>query len=650
MLTPLARGNEGESFAVQSMLMIRRFIARLLPALALLPASVLAVPFDTDPPRPPVRVTLKLVLDGLDEPTAIAHAGDGRLFLTLQPGLVVIVEENALRPAPFLDVRSILASGGEQGLLGLAFHPRYAQNGLFFVCYTDTHGAVTVARYQVSGDPQRADPASGKVLLTIPKPFGNHNGGQIQFGPDGYLYVSAGDGGGAGGPECYSQKQDSLLGKILRLDVDANAGTPPYYGIPPGNPFPGSPVWATGLRNAWRFSFDRSNGDLWIADVGQGEREEVDLQPAGTPGGRNFGWKPMEGSTCFSNTSCPVGTPACGSPDLELPIVEYTHDDGECSITGGYVTRGPSLPHVWGSYFFGDLCTGRLWTADRHGGNWRIRQLLRRAPGVDTFGEDSKGDLWLATHDGELFQIVPEHPVDTTGLFDPSAARFLLKDLHVDGAADRAFRFGTPGTTWVPVAGDWDGDGTTGIGLWDAQAGIFRLKNTPGRGPADILFRLPGPGGRAVPIAGDWDGDGKDTVGFYDPATSKFYLTNRLSGPPTFPIVFAFGGGGLPVAGDWDGDGRDSIGLYLPEQSTFSLRNQLSSGAATFTVRFGVPNAGWLPLAGDWDGDGKDSIGLWDPGTTTFRLRDVLRAGPADHLIRHFGTPGRTQFPLAGEW
>jgi hypothetical protein len=632
-----------------------RRLPAFAPLLALLAAGQAgaALLFDTDPPLPPVPVTLRHVLGGLAQPTAIAQAGDDRLFVTLQGGLVVIVEQGALRPEPFLDIRSLMTDSrpgghsGEQGLLGIAFHPRYAQNGYFFLHYTDKLGAVTVARYRVSDDPQRADPASGRILLSIPKKFPNHNGGQLQFGPDGSLYVGVGDGGSSGGPSCFSQRSESLLGKILRIDVDANGETLPYYGIPASNPFPGSPVWATGLRNPWRFSFDRGTGDLWIADVGEYAREEIDVQPAGTPGGRNYGWKPMEGTICFSSGSCPVGTPPCGSPQLTLPVLEYAQGDGECSIIGGYVSRAPSLPHVWGAYFFGDLCSGRLWGADRWQGELRVRQLPARLNGVTTFGEDRAGHLWLATYEGDLFQLVPERPVDTPGLYDPATARFLLKDLHQDGPEDRALRFGAPGNSWIPLAGDWNGDGRTGIGFWDPDAGLFRLKNELQPGPADILFAIKAPSSRAIPLAGDWDGDGKDTVGFYDPATATFRLTNRFAGT-RFPTVVSLGGGGLPVAGDWDGDGRDSVGLYVPGRGVFLLRNELSSGPPSLRVRLGTPGSGWLPLAGDWDGDGVDSVGLYHPASATFRLIGAL-PGPADQVIR-FGTPGAGQVPLAGEW
>lgn len=618
----------------------------LLLALPARPGA--AQPFDPGS-QPAIPVTLQRVLTGLTAPTSIAHAGDSRLFITSQEGFISILENGALRAEPFLDIRGLVSRGGERGLLGLAFHPRYTQNGRFFVYYTNRNGDISIARYQASGNPNRADAASGRVLLNIPKPFGNHNGGQLQFGPDGYLYAGTGDGGGAGDPSCFAQKEDTLLGKLLRLDVDANVDTPPFYGIPPTNPTPGREIWAKGLRNPWRFSFDRRTGDLWIGDVGQGEREEIDFQPAGTPGGRNYGWKPMEGSACFSTDACPVGTPPCNSPALTKPVLEYTHAQGECSVTGGYVSRGPNLPHVYGAYFFGDLCTGRLWAAVRQGGGLGVRLLPSRAQSVTTFGEDRAGNLWLATGDGDLYRLVPQNPVDTVGLYDPATSRFLFKDLHLDGAADRMLRFGPPRNGWQPLAGDWNGDGRTTVGFWDPAARTFRLKNTTQRGNADILFQVTPPSANAIALAGDWNGDGRDSVGFYDPGTSTFHLTNRLSGARRLEIVFAFGNGGLPVAGDWNGDGRDSIGLYVPARSLFTLRNQLSAGAADVRFVYGTPNAGWLPLAGDWNGDGQDSVGLYEPASAIFHLKDAFRRGPDDRFIR-FGTPRAGWLPLAGEW
>jgi hypothetical protein len=620
----------------------------LLP-LVLFVLALAPVPFDPEAPGPTLPVTLRRVVTGLESPVSIAHAGDDRLFVNLQDGRIVIVQNGTLQPVPFLDIRNIVRSGGERGLLGLAFHPRYAQNGRFFVYYTDAKGDVVIARYQVSGDPDRADAGSGRILIKIPQPFGNHNGGPLQFGPDGYLYAGIGDGGAGGDPNCFAQKTDTLLGKILRIDVDANADTPPWYGIPASNPIPGREIWATGVRNPWRISFDRLTGDLWIADVGQSEIEEIDLQPAGAPGGRNYGWKLMEGSACFASDACPVGTPPCNSAAYTLPILEYRHDKGDCSITGGYVSRSRTLPHAWGSYFFGDLCSGRLWAAERRGAaSWAVRRLPELAPQLTTFGEDRAGDLWLATHDGNLYRLVPENPVDTAGLFVPDSSLFLFKDLHESGAADRQLRFGPPDSDWVPLAGDWNGDGRTTIGFWDPDARTFRLKNTLRRGPADIVFSIGRAASRDIPLVGDWNGDGRDSVGFYTPGTSTFRLTNRQSAG-RLEISFSFGpANARPIVGDWDGDGRDTVGVYVPASGRFLLTNDLASGPADILFRFGGQNARFLPLAGDWDGDGRDGVGVFDPSTRVFRLKNALRPGAADHTLTFGG--GGTGLPLAGEW
>jgi hypothetical protein len=321
----------------------------------------------------------------------------------------------------FLDIRSLVGCCGERGLLGLAFHPHYSENGFFFVDYTNTAGDTVIARYRVSSDPAVADSSSGVTLLTIPQPFANHNGGQLAFGPDGYLYVGMGDGGSANDPMCNGQRDESLLGKILRIDVDANASSPPFYGIPPDNPFaaPGGArdeIWAKGLRNPWRFSFDRSTGDLFIGDVGQGAREEIDFQAAGSPGGRNYGWKVMEGTICGGGgtSGCPTGVPACNSPVLALPILEYSHSAGDCSVTGGYVYRGRQFPQLAGTYLYGDYCTGKIWGATSAAGAWSARLFGQRASNLTTFGEDASGELYLATENGLFARIVDANPTAPT--------------------------------------------------------------------------------------------------------------------------------------------------------------------------------------------------------------------------------------------
>lgn len=578
------------------------------------------------PPRAAALVDLGTDLFRLTSVTSTGEAGDDRLFLTQQKGLIYIVSGGALRPEPFLDLQALVSTGGERGLLSLAFHPDYAGNGYLFVCYTDLEGAVTLARYRVSADPDRADPASGEVLLKIPKVYQEHNGGQLQFGPDGYLYASIGDGGSeghvGGDPMCFAQQGATLFGKILRLDVDHASGGK-LYSIPPDNPFRGSSsmreeVWATGLRNPWRFSFDRRTGDLWIGDVGEELREEIDFEPAGSPGGRNYGWNVMEGTACFASEGCPADTPPCGSPVYTPPILEYEHEDGRCSIAGGYVYRGTALPHLHGSYLFGDTCNGQLWAAERKADQWQVRELPVRAQYVTSFGEDRDGELLLTTLAGRLLRLAPAHPVDTVALYEPATARLLVKDLHLSGPEDRTVRMGPPLRGQVPLAGDWDGDGHTTVKLHEP--------------------------GKAVLLAGDWDGDGRDTVGTYERGTSTFQLQTASSfrfGPPRNRWI--------PIAGDWDGDGRDSVGFYDPARGIFRLKNQLTGGDADVVVRFGAPKAGWIPIAGDWDGDGRDGIGLYIPATSVFLLKDRFDRGPADWEI-HFGLPAAGRLPLAGEW
>lgn len=346
---------------------------------------------------------LEMVATGLDGATSATHAGDDRIFIILQDGRVLVLTDAGLEPVPFLDIRDRVFSSPFQGLLGIAFHPRYAENGFFFVHHTGPGGDVVIARYRVSAQPNRADPASEAVLLRVPKVFGNHNGGQLHIGPDGYLYVAIGDSGSADDPLCVAQAATSLEGKLLRLDVDRNVDTPPYYAIPPDNPFlVPSPsreeIWALGLRNPWRFSFDRASGDLFIADVGEAEREEVNRQPAASAGGINYGWKRMEGSVCRDDdTGCATPPPPCGAAGYTAPILEYDHGAGDCSITGGYVYRGLGIPALAGYYLYGDFCSGRLWAAREEGGGWRSELLGLSLPGVVSFAEDRRGELYLLT-------------------------------------------------------------------------------------------------------------------------------------------------------------------------------------------------------------------------------------------------------------
>ncbi|RLA51768.1 MAG: hypothetical protein DRQ65_07595, partial [Gammaproteobacteria bacterium] len=346
------------------------------------------------------NISFELVSNDFDRPVDIANAGDGskRLFIVDQTGYIRIIDSlgNQL-PEPFLDIDDKTFTGGERGFLGLAFHPDYATNGYFFVNYTDNNSDTKIARYKVSAsNPDSADVFSEKIMFDIDQPYPNHNGGCLKFSPiDGYLYIALGDGGNGGDPQCHAQDSLDLLGKILRVDVDQNINTPPYYGIPGDNPFVGNAdgldeIWCVGLRNPWKISFDRDNGDLWIADVGQGVQEEVNFQLVSSAGGENYGWKVMEGMNCYDQDpidgDCPSGTPSCNSPIYTDPIFYYTHSEAEGgkSLTGGFVYRGCKYPLLEGYYIMADYISGNVWLVDSLGGDIFYDNLQSK---ISSFGE-----------------------------------------------------------------------------------------------------------------------------------------------------------------------------------------------------------------------------------------------------------------------
>lgn len=343
------------------------------------------------------------VAGGLQSPTHITHAGDGsgRLFVTEQQGRIRIVKDGRLLKKPFLDITKRVSCCGERGLLSVAFPPDFVQKKYFYVNYTNSKGDTVVSRFFVSSDPDAANPESESIILTIDQPYANHNGGQIAFGPDGYLYIGMGDGGAGGDPKDYAQSPGSLLGKMLRIDVESKVLP---YGIPGANPFVKTrgyrdEIWALGLRNPWRFSFDRQTGDLYIADVGQDRYEEIHVQPAASRGGENYGWDIMEGAHCFEP---PVN---CDRSGLVMPVTEYDHSRG-CSITGGMVYRGGSYPSLQGVYLYGDYCSGRVWGMRRSGSVWQSEQLADTDYAISTFGEDAEGALYLADHAaGVIYRI-----------------------------------------------------------------------------------------------------------------------------------------------------------------------------------------------------------------------------------------------------
>lgn len=376
-------------------------------------------------------ITLNRIDLDLSWPVGIANAGDGsnRLFVVERTGRIWILRDNVKAQEPFLDIRDrVRSQHWEQGLLGLAFPPGFADKGYFYVYYTDLGGDSVVARYRlVARDPDTADPASEMVILSVDQPFENHNAGQLAFGPDGYLYVGLGDGGSGGDPLDNAQNPDTLLGKILRVDVEPDSapmtgtvgmehrlflpgishGSYFTYTIPEDNPFAGVPghqdeIWALGLRNPWRFSFDAGTGDLFIGDVGQNLYEEVNYQPASSTGGENYGWRIMEGTHCFEAATC-------DQSGLTLPVAEYSHEFGRCSVTGGEVYRGSGFPVLQGIYFFADFCTGEVWGLRQEGDSWQQTILHDSASRLSSFGSDELGNLYVADYTvggADLYMIV----------------------------------------------------------------------------------------------------------------------------------------------------------------------------------------------------------------------------------------------------
>jgi len=376
-----------------------------------------AVSPSPSPPLPsPTAATVKAgtfkltrIAFGLKSPVFVTGAGDGsgRLFIVEQPGRILVMKNGKVLPTPFLDIRSKVVFGGERGLLGLAFHPDFGTNGVFVVDYTRSTGHIgdtVIARYKAVPGSDVADASSAQVLLTITQPQTNHNGGMVTFGPDRYLYIGMGDGGAGGdegaghAPQGNGQSVTTLLAKLLRIDVGATGA----YSIPPTNPITSAnarrEIWAYGLRNPWRFSFDRATGALYIADVGQGAWEEVDVRPPGDKGGENYGWPVFEGTHTYRGGTL--------KGDVK-PVTQYAHLGGDCSVSGGYVYRGQKIPSMFGFYFYGDYCSGRVRTLVNFQGQWRSSVLLDTRYLISSFGQDDAGELYLVNLGGEIYRFDP---------------------------------------------------------------------------------------------------------------------------------------------------------------------------------------------------------------------------------------------------
>lgn len=367
-----------------------------------------------------IEISLDKIVEGFDQPLYVTGAGDGsgRLFVVEKTGRIWIVRDGEKSARPWLDISDMVSTDSEQGLLGLAFAPDFAESGTFYVDYTRADGATVVARVTAS-DPASNDPVdftTEQQLLTQEQPYANHNGGMVTFGPDGYLYIGLGDGGSGGDPHGNGQNLATWLGKLLRINVSGASGatdeslTSPAFTVPDDNPFAGgaaaesggaprAEIWAYGLRNPWRFSFDRQTGDLWIGDVGQNSWEEIDFQPADSPGGENYGWNVYEATHPF-----PVGSAAVEG-DFTMPVIEYDRDAGQ-SVTGGYVYRGSEFPSLAGTYFYGDYESGHIWGLQRTAAGIKNRLMLMPRIAIVSFGEDDAGELYVLDFGGALYRVV----------------------------------------------------------------------------------------------------------------------------------------------------------------------------------------------------------------------------------------------------
>lgn len=352
------------------------------------------------------KITLSPFANGFTLPTSIVATNtkaDSRLFISEQTGKIRIVGSSGqITSQSFLDITQKVLNNGEMGLLGLVFSPNYDTNGFFYINYVNKDQETIIARYKVSSNPNAADLKSEKIILRIKQPYTNHNGGDLKFGPDGYLYIALGDGGSGGDPQNRAQDKNSLFGKILRIDV--NKGDP--YSIPPTNPFINKPdtrpeIWAYGLRNPWRISFDKISGDLYIADVGQNSIEEVDVQKANSKGGENYGWRCYEGNQPYDGQGC------LPKSNYATPIFEYDHQEGRCSVTGGFVYRGSLYPAFEGKYFYSDFCSGQLYYADNVNNKWQQNLITKTTYSISTFGQDNQNELYFADyHDGNIYKII----------------------------------------------------------------------------------------------------------------------------------------------------------------------------------------------------------------------------------------------------
>ncbi len=586
-------------------------------------------------------VVLQPFLSGLSSPLLLTNAKDGsnRRFVVEQRGIIKVVQSGSTTPTNFINLSSkVSQSGSERGLLGLTFHPQFTTNSYFFVNYTrQSDGATVVARYTATNNNTVGDINSERIIITIAQDFSNHNGGMIEFGPDGYLYIGMGDGGSGNDPNNRAQNINQLLGKMLRIapDVSGSPTAPPYTN-PPDNPYVGiigaDEIYALGLRNPFRWSFDRGGTrQLWAGDVGQNAIEEIDII---TKGG-NYGWRVFEGNTC---TNLDAGL--CTPTNFIAPVDTYTHAGGKCSITGGYIYRGTQGTFPQGTYTYGDYCSGEFFI-------WNGTQSVRLFPtgrNISSFGEDEAGELYLVGLGGTVEKIVNNNPIfnnanadfDGDGktdvsLFRPSNGTWY--SLNSSNGQAKIQPFGTNGD--IPTPEDFDGDGKTDIGVFRPSNGVwyyFRsLDNTVGIAQFGAT--------NDVPSAGDFDGDSKADIAVFRPSTGVWYILNSTNSQAQ---ITQFGlNNDIPTNGDFDGDGKDDIAVFRPSNGVWY---RLNSGNSSFSaVQFGAN--GDVPATGDFDGDNKNDQAVYRPSMGVWY---ILNSGNSSTRITQFGIDG--DIPVVGDY
>jgi uncharacterized protein (TIGR03437 family) len=546
---------------------------------------------------------LNRIVSGLTNPTDIQAAGDGsgRLFFVQQNGIIRVFRGGVLADAPFLDIRGKTNPGGERGLLGLAFPPDYANKGYFYVNYTDRQGNTVIARYRTTANPDVADPSTETVVMNVAQPFANHNGGQLRFGPDGYLYIGLGDGGSAGDPQRNGQNRRARLGKMLRVDVESDLS---QVRIPPSNPFVNDSsylpeIWALGLRNPWRYSFDRSTGDLWIADVGQNRAEEIDFQPASSKGGENYGWNQMEGFQCY--------IAGCNSSAFTLPVLEYGREQG-CSVTGGHVYRGSQWSNLQGLYVYADYCTGRIWGLRRENNRWVNALLLNTGMPISTFGEAEDGEIYVANiASGEIFQL--------TGKRIPSfsAASVVNAASNVPGLV--------PGSAaTIYAAGVKDAEGTVGADRIPLPGILDSVQVTVN--------------GRVAPLYAVARVNGREQINFQvpfetetsQPATVIVRRGTDLSGPVTVPVL-------VNQPGIFTTDGTRAIVVHA-DNTLVSSASPLGGGESVYFYVSGLGAVDNTPATGQGGPRTPLARALVGPVVTVGgRAADVFFAGLAPDFV-----------------